>query len=59
MKKNRKTAYKKVEELKKILTGKYLLDCGHKVTFKHNFSNNVVIINYKNEVKIICMDCYD
>lgn len=53
-----KKEYRKVSELKILLNGKYFLDCGHKVTFKHNFSNNIVIINYKNEVKIVCTDCY-
>jgi len=51
--------YKDCEELRKLLAkGKYVLDCGHLVTFSHNLSNNVVVIN-DGEIRIICTSCYD
>ena len=48
-------------ELKEKLEGAYELDCGHRVTFGHGLGNNVVIINSyrKEEMRIICTDCYD
>lgn len=51
--------YKNVERLKEMLEGKFRLDCGHHVTFKHNFATNVVILNYMNHCEIICTSCYD
>ena len=51
--------YKSVIELKSIfnlLKGeKFLLDCGHKITFGHNFGNNITIYNGKElEIKYSC-----
>ncbi len=54
--KEKENGYKNSEELKKILKGKYLLDCGHHVTLNHNFGNNIMVINGK-ELKIICSLC--
>ena len=51
--------YQDVKKLKEMLNGKFKLDCGHHVTFKHNFATNVVVINYAKECKIICTECYD
>jgi hypothetical protein len=51
--------YKDSEELRKLLAnGKYVLDCGHLVTFGHNLGNNVVVIS-DGEIRIICTSCYD
>ena len=51
--------YKNCEELRHLLDkGKYVLDCGHLVSFGHNLSNNVVVIN-DGEIRIICTSCYD
>ncbi len=50
--------YKDINLLKNLLNGKYILDCGHKVTFKHPFANNVVVLNDGKEIKVICTDCY-
>jgi hypothetical protein len=48
--------YKESEELKKLLKGKFKLDCGHRVTLNHNLGNNIMVINGK-ELKIICSLC--
>ncbi len=48
--------YKDSEKLKKFLKGKYVLDCGHHVTFNHNLGNNAMIINGK-KLRIICSLC--
>jgi hypothetical protein len=48
--------YKESEELKKLLKGKFKLDCGHHVTLNHNLGNNIMVINGK-ELKIICSLC--
>ena len=54
---------KKYEEVKKLkeviekLRGrKFKLDCGHHVTFGHNFGNHIMILNGK-EFKIFCSLC--
>jgi hypothetical protein len=48
--------YRPADELKEILKGKFVLDCGHKVTLQHNLGNNIIVINRK-PVKIICTEC--
>ncbi len=53
---NTEKEYRPVQELKEILKGKFELDCGHKVTFNHNFGNNIIVIN-KKPVEIICTEC--
>jgi hypothetical protein len=53
---NKDSEYRPPDELKEILKGKFLLDCGHKVTFQHNLGNNIIVINRK-PVKIICTEC--
>ncbi len=35
---------------------KFVLDCGHRVTFNHFLGNNIVVINGK-KLKIVCSDC--
>ena len=43
--------------LKRVLEGrKFMLDCGHHVTFGHNFGNDITIYNGR-EFKIICSQC--
>jgi hypothetical protein len=48
--------YEESKELKKLLKGKFKLDCGHHVTLNHNLGNNIMVINGK-ELKIICSLC--
>lgn len=48
--------YRPAEELKKMLKGKFVLDCGHLVTLEHNLGNNIIIINQK-PLKVICTEC--
>ena len=61
MTKEQKKAYHKPELLREILCRvlkdkKFTLDCGHHVTFNHNFGNDISIYNGK-ELKIICTQC--
>jgi hypothetical protein len=61
MTKTEKEQYADADELRKILVQlvehkKYRLDCGHHVTFNHNFGSNITIINGKH-LKIICSLC--
>ena len=55
-----KKKYGKAEDLEKYfkqLSGKkFKLDCGHHVTFGHNFGNSIHVSNGKNP-KIICFLC--
>jgi hypothetical protein len=55
-----KSKYQEADELRKILIKlngkKFRLDCGHHVTFGHNFGNNIIIYN-SNNPKIICSCC--
>lgn len=52
--------YSNVDLLKTCLCNlknkKYLLDCGHHVTFGYYLGNDILIINGK-EFKIICSQC--
>lgn len=48
--------YKESEELKKLLQGKFKLDCGHHVTLNHNLGSNIMVINGR-KLKIICSLC--
>lgn len=52
--------YESVNALKKVLSSlkgrKFTLDCGHHVTFHHNFGNDITIQNGK-ELEIICSLC--
>ena len=56
----KKMEYKDTDELRKILESlrykKFMLDCGHKVTFGYFLGNNITIYNGK-ELKIICSLC--
>ncbi len=53
-------AYESTDELKKIIKSlkgrKFILDCGHKVTFGYWLGNNITVSNGKNP-KIICTQC--
>jgi len=42
--------------IKQLRGRKFMLDCGHKVTFGHFLGNNIIIYNGVNP-KIICTDC--
>lgn len=52
---NRPEALRRI--LKRVLHGrKFLLDCGHHVSFGHNLGNDITIINGR-EFKIVCSLC--
>ncbi|MBC2716044.1 MAG: hypothetical protein HF978_12120 [Desulfobacteraceae bacterium] len=57
---NQKQEYASVDELKTIihqLRGKkFMLDCGHKITFGYFLGNDIIIRNGK-DIKITCTDC--
>ena len=47
----------KLRELLKQLNGKkFLLDCGHYITFGHPLGNDITIYN-GNRFKVICSQC--
>jgi hypothetical protein len=52
--------YKPVEELRQYLAlldkEKFVLDCGHHITFGEFLGNSIVINNGK-KLKIVCVDC--
>jgi hypothetical protein len=54
--KKKQDGYKDSEELKKMLNGKYKLDCGRLVTLKHDLGANVMIINGR-KLQLICSLC--
>lgn len=61
MTKEQKAQYQGAERLRdileRVLSGrKFLLDCGHHVTFGHHLGNDITIYNGKN-LKIICSQC--
>ncbi|MDR3543028.1 MAG: hypothetical protein P4L69_19005 [Desulfosporosinus sp.] len=61
MTKSQKEKYGQPELLKDILQRelrgkKFILDCGHHVTFNEVLGNNVTIYNGK-ELRIICAQC--
>ncbi len=60
MKVSKKKMYKPADELRQILNvlrhGKFVLDCGHHVTFNQMLGSDLIIQNGV-ELKIICMDC--
>jgi hypothetical protein len=61
MTKEEKSRYGEPEALKDILKRvlwgrKFMLDCGHHVSFGHNLGNDITIINGK-EFKIVCSLC--
>jgi hypothetical protein len=60
MKLSAKKKYKPAGELRQILrtlqNGKFVLDCGHHVTFNQSLGNNVIILNGK-DLKLICSEC--
>lgn len=53
--------YESVEELRKIIESlkgrKFMLDCGHKITFGHFLGADIAVLNGKIP-KIICTDCH-
>jgi hypothetical protein len=55
-----KQVYKSADELRKILDilqhEKFILDCGHRVTFNRVLGSNVIIHNGV-ELRIICTEC--
>ncbi len=60
MRSSEKKLYKPVNELRKMLeelrNRKFVLDCGHHVTFNKVLGNNVIILNGKS-LTIICSEC--
>lgn len=60
MTKTQKEEYRPTEALREILEileqEKFVLDCGHHVTFNQTLGNNVTIFNGK-ELRIICSQC--
>ena len=60
MTQDQKRKYESTETLRKALAElkgrKFSLDCGHHVTFNHNFANNITILNGK-DLHIICSEC--
>lgn len=54
-------AYEGTKELRKIIEKlkgrKFLLDCGHRVTFGHVFGNDITIYNGHKHPTIICSLC--
>ena len=55
-----KKIYEDTDELRKIIKNlkgrKFILDCGHKVTFGYWLGNSITILNQK-EPEIICTLC--
>jgi hypothetical protein len=49
------------KELEEILVGlRIRLDCGHRCTVGHNFSNTLVVYSEGGgKIKTMCHDCYD
>ena len=47
------------EDLRILLSGKKLnLDCGHRATIGHNFSNTVIIVSEGGgRIKTLCHNC--
>jgi len=61
MTKEQKAQYESIEELrailKRVLGGrKFMLDCGHHVTFGYHLGNDITIYNGK-RMKVICSQC--
>jgi hypothetical protein len=50
-----------IKELEEILLGlRIRLDCGHRCTVGHNFSNTLVVYSEEEgKIKTMCHDCYD
>jgi hypothetical protein len=60
MTKEEKRAYRPTRELRELLGTlnheKFVLDCGHHVTFNEVLGNNLIIYN-DIELRIICSEC--
>ena len=61
MTKDKKREYQNTEVLREILYKalagkKFILDCGHHITFGHFLGNDITIFNGK-RFKIICSQC--
>lgn len=60
MSSRKKHDYKPVEDLREILAvlhhRKFVLDCGHRVTFNEVLGSNVIITN-GTKLRIICTEC--
>ena len=57
---NEKQAYRKTDDLRELLTilnkEKFILDCGHHITFGEVLGNDLTIRNGK-ELRITCAQC--
>ena len=55
-----KQQYRPTDELRDLLENlaqeKFVLDCGHHITFNQTLGNNLTIYNGKN-LRIICSEC--
>ena len=60
MTKQQQKAYRPTDDLRQVLNilsqEKFVLDCGHHVTFNQVFGNDITIRNGK-ELNIICSEC--
>ena len=60
MTKEQKKAYRPTQELRKLLDTlnheKFVLDCGHRITFNEVLGNNLIIYN-GTELRFICTEC--
>ena len=61
MKTKNNEEYQSSEDLKEILSEsllsrKFILDCGHRVTFGYFLGNSIVVYNGK-ELRIVCSQC--
>lgn len=61
MTRKRSQQYEETEELRRILHSlknrKFILDCGHHITFGYFLGNNITILNGK-RMTIICTNCH-
>ena len=55
-----KKQYRPTDELRELLEilthEKFVLDCGHHITFNQSLGNNLTVYNGK-ELRIICAEC--
>ncbi|MFP4453711.1 MAG: hypothetical protein ACLFPI_10150 [Desulfobacterales bacterium] len=61
MTKKQRQEYRDTEELRKILAKalrgkKFILDCGHHITFGYHLGNDITIYNGR-DFKITCSEC--
>ena len=61
MTKAQKKAYEDTDALREVLKQlkgrKFILDCGHFITFYHHLGNNITVYNDAKKPIIICSQC--